>query len=180
MADGYLEIVPGTGPIETKEKFGDIQLHVEWAAPDPPVGEGQDRGNSGIFLMGQFEVQVLDSLQGRHLRRRPGRGDLRPVSAAVQRLPPARRVADLRHRLPPPAVRPAGKLLEPARVTVFHNGILVQNNEEPLGPTSWLEPTAVRSDRRPRPDRAPGPRPSRPVPQHLAPRAPRATRADGR
>ncbi len=58
-----LETVPGAGMIETKAKFGDIQLHVEWAAPDPPHGVGQDRGNSGVFLMGQFELQVLDSYQ---------------------------------------------------------------------------------------------------------------------
>ena len=57
----HFEVAPGTGGIETKEKFGDIQLHVEWSAPNPPHGKGQDRGNSGIFLMGQFEIQVLDS-----------------------------------------------------------------------------------------------------------------------
>ena len=47
-----MEVAPGTGPIQTKGKFGDVQLHVEWASPNPPVGKGQDRGNSGIFLMG--------------------------------------------------------------------------------------------------------------------------------
>ena len=61
VKDGYIETAPGAGPIETKGKFGDIQLHVEWAAPNPPLGKGQDRGNSGIFLMGRFEIQVLDS-----------------------------------------------------------------------------------------------------------------------
>src|ERR1700730_4461738 len=49
VADGYMETAPGAGQIETKEKFGDIQLHVEWAAPSPPHGSGQDRGNSGVF-----------------------------------------------------------------------------------------------------------------------------------
>jgi hypothetical protein len=61
LKDGFLEVVPGTGPIQTRGKFGDVQLHVEWASPDPPSGTGQDPGNSGIFLMGQFELQVLDS-----------------------------------------------------------------------------------------------------------------------
>ena len=61
--DGFMEIAPDTGPIETKAKFGDVQLHVEWASPSPPGGKGQDRGNSGIFLMGLYELQVLDSYQ---------------------------------------------------------------------------------------------------------------------
>ena len=136
VKDGVLEVVPGAGPIETKGKFGDIQLHVEWAAPDPPDGVGQDRGNSGDLPDGPVRDPGARLLQGRHLRRRPGRGDLRPVSPAVQRLAPARRVADLRHRLPPAPVRrrrqaPASRRGSP----LFHNGILVQNNEEPWGPT---------------------------------------------
>src|SRR5947209_6788770 len=49
VADGYMETAPGAGPIESKGKFGDIQLHLEWAAPNPPAGVGQDRGNSGVF-----------------------------------------------------------------------------------------------------------------------------------
>src|SRR5690606_1134903 len=61
MADGVLEVVPGAGGIETKARFGDVQLHVEWMAPVPAEGNGQNRGNSGIFLMGRYEVQVLDS-----------------------------------------------------------------------------------------------------------------------
>ena len=54
VSDGFMEVAPGTGPIETKAKFGDVQLHVEWAAPTPATGKGQDRGNSGIFLMGHI------------------------------------------------------------------------------------------------------------------------------
>ncbi len=61
IVDGTLQTVPGAGRIETRREFGDIQLHVEWSAPSPPHGKGQDRGNSGVFLMGEFEVQVLDS-----------------------------------------------------------------------------------------------------------------------
>jgi len=56
----YMEVAPGAGSIRTKQGFGDVQLHVEWAAPSPAEGEGQDRGNSGVFLMDQYEVQVLD------------------------------------------------------------------------------------------------------------------------
>ena len=59
----YMEIVPGTGALECKESFGDVFLHVEWASPDEPDRKGQDRGNSGIFFMNQYEMQVLDSYQ---------------------------------------------------------------------------------------------------------------------
>ena len=61
VADGVLEIVPDSGEIQTRRAFGDVQLHLEWRAPDPPAGKGQDRGNSGIFLMGLYELQILDS-----------------------------------------------------------------------------------------------------------------------
>src|SRR5690349_22275121 len=60
LADGSME-VNGTGSIRTKEEFGDVQLHVEWAAPSEVKGEGQGRGNSGVYLMGRYEIQVLDS-----------------------------------------------------------------------------------------------------------------------
>ncbi|MFM1803082.1 MAG: hypothetical protein RJA81_2434, partial [Planctomycetota bacterium] len=63
VKDGYMEVRPGTGAIQTKAGFGDVQLHLEWASPNPAVGQGQDRGNSGVFFLGQFEVQVLDSYQ---------------------------------------------------------------------------------------------------------------------
>ena len=58
-----MEIVPGTGEIQVKARFGDVQLHLEWAAPTPAVGVGQDRGNSGIFFMGLYELQILDSFR---------------------------------------------------------------------------------------------------------------------
>ena len=61
VANGELAIVPGSGEIQTKASFGDVQLHIEWAAPEPPTGNGQDRGNSGIFFMGLYELQILDS-----------------------------------------------------------------------------------------------------------------------
>ena len=63
VQDGAMLIPPKSGPIQTREKFGDVQLHVEWMVPVlPPARKGQDRGNSGIFLQGLYEVQVLDTL----------------------------------------------------------------------------------------------------------------------
>jgi hypothetical protein len=139
VRDGYFETFPGTGPIETKARFGDLQLHVEWAAPDPPTGSGQDRGNSGIFLMNQFEIQVLDSYKAdTYADGQAGAiyGQYPPAFNASR--PPGHwQTFDVAFRRP--RFDASGKLLEPARVTVFQNGILVQNNEEPFGPTSWLK-----------------------------------------
>src|SRR5215470_9443618 len=59
VENGYMEVVPKTGDMQTKEGFGDCQLHVEFREPSPPKGEDQDRGNSGVFLMGEYEIQVL-------------------------------------------------------------------------------------------------------------------------
>jgi len=66
VANGAFEVVKGTGGIETNDSFGDCQLHIEWTAPSPAVGEGQGRGNSGVFFGGgRYEVQVLDSYQSK-------------------------------------------------------------------------------------------------------------------
>src|SRR3954447_12333757 len=63
VENGFLAIVPGTGRLVTKEKFGDCQLHVEWMVPPQATGAGQSRGNSGIELMGRYEIQVLESFE---------------------------------------------------------------------------------------------------------------------
>ena len=151
VGDGFFEVAPGKGAIETKAKFGDVQLHVEWASPNPPVGKGQDRGNSGIFLMGQFEVQVLDSYHAdTYADGQAGAlyGQFPPLANATR--PPgewqAYDIAFRRARFDRD-----GKLVEPARLTVFLNGILVQNNEELWGGTNWLEsaPYEYQRDRGP-------------------------------
>jgi hypothetical protein len=151
LADGALEIVPGAGAIATKRRFGDMQLHVEWAAPSPPVGRGQDRGNSGVFLMDQFEIQVLDSYQSdTYADGQAGAiyGEFPPLFNASR---PAGQWQSYDVAFRRPRFDAQGALLEPARVTLFHNGILVQNNEELFGPTSWLQwlPYEDRGDRGP-------------------------------
>jgi hypothetical protein len=139
VSNGEMQTVPGAGMIETKQAFGDIQLHLEWAAPSPAVGKGQDRGNSGVFLMGQFEIQVLDSYQAEtYADGQAGAiyGQYPPLFNASR--PPGQwQTYDIAFRRP--RFDDKGELLEPARITVFHDGILIQNNEEPFGPTSWLK-----------------------------------------
>jgi hypothetical protein len=140
LTQGYMEIAPGSGPIVTKAKFGDIQLHVEWASPNPPGGKGQDRGNSGIFLMGLFELQVLDSYQAEtYADGQAGAiyGQYPPLGNA-SRPPGEWQTYDIAFRRP--RFDKDGKLTDGARITLMHNGILVQNNEELWGGTNWLEP----------------------------------------
>lgn len=137
MADGYFEVVAKTGAIRTKQAFGDCQLHVEWATPDPPHGEDQDRGNSGIFfLMGLYEVQVLDSYQNKTYpdgQAASVYGQYPPLVNASR--PPGQwQTYDIIFR--GPRFDKNGKVLQPAYVTVLHNGVLVQDHVALMGPTA--------------------------------------------
>jgi hypothetical protein len=139
VADGFMGVSPGAGAIRTRSAFGDIQLHVEWASPSPAGGTGQNRGNSGVFLMGVYELQVLDSyLAETYADGQAGAiyGQFPPLANA-SRPPGEWQTFDVAFRRP--RFDSSGKLLEPARVTLVHNGILVQNNEELLGQTNWLK-----------------------------------------
>jgi len=133
---GYLEVVPQSGYLHTKDSFGDCQLHVEFSEPVPPHGEGQARGNSGVFLMGQYEIQVLDSYQNKtYADGQAGAvyGQYPPLVNAAR--PPGQwQSYDIVFH--GPRFDATGKLLRPARVIVFHNGVLVQDNVELTGPTA--------------------------------------------
>jgi len=136
VENGYFEVVKKTGGIETKQAFGDCQLHVEWQAPAPPRGEGQDRGNSGVFLMGKYEVQVLDSHQSRTYPDGQAAalyGQYPPLVNA-SRPPGEWQVYDVVFEAP--RFDDGGQLVKKARVTVFHNGVVVQNASELTGPTT--------------------------------------------
>ena len=101
-----MEVVKGTGAIETRQGFGDVQLHIEWMAPTPPTGESQGRGNSGVFFAGsRYEVQVLDSYENKTYPDGQAGAALRPVPAARERVPAAGGVAGLRHRVRGAALR---------------------------------------------------------------------------
>lgn len=145
------EIVPGSGGIFTAAKFGDVQLHVEWMTPAPARGVGQDRGNSGIFLMGRYEVQVLDSWESETYADGQAAalyGQHPPMVNAS--LPPGTwQSYDIIFRRP--RFDAAGKVTAPARVTVLHNGVLVHQNVALLGPTTHMvrTPYTVHEDRLP-------------------------------
>ena len=136
VENGYFEVVPKTGDIRTVKGFGDCQLHVEWMAPSPAKGEGQDRGNSGVFLMGLYEVQVLDCYGNRTYADGMTAaiyGQYPPLVNACR--PPGEwQTYDIVfHR---PRFAKDGKVAAPARMTVFHNGILVHECDVLTGPTA--------------------------------------------
>jgi len=133
---GYAEVVKDAGDIETTQPFGDCQLHVEWATPSPGAGEDQHRGNSGVFLMGQYEVQVLDSYQNAtYPDGQAGAlyGQYPPLVNATR--PPGQwQTYDIVFH--GPRFDASGKVLRPARVTVLQNGVLIQDDTELTGPSA--------------------------------------------
>jgi hypothetical protein len=136
VQDGYMEIVHGTGDLVSRDKFGDCQLHVEWQEPEGIQGESQERGNSGVYLMSRYEIQVLDNYH-----------------AATY----ADGMAGAIYGQWPPLVNPSRKPGEwqsydvvfegprfdgdtvprPAYETLFFNGVLVQNHQALNGPTEY-------------------------------------------
>ncbi len=148
---GYIEVVAKTGSIRTKKAFGDCQLHVEWAAPTVVSGKGQGRGNSGVFLMNTYEVQVLDSYENKtYADGMAGAiyGQYPPLVNACRK-PGEWQSYDIIFRRP--RFDGEGKVVAPARTTVFHNGILIHDNAELIGPTTHK----IRTPYMPHPDRLP-------------------------
>jgi hypothetical protein len=136
VENGYMEVARGTGELLTKQAFGDCHLHVEWSTPLPATGEGQGRGNSGIFLMGLYEVQVLDSYQNKTYPDGQAAAiyGQHPPLVNASRPPGQWQTYDIIFRRP--RFGPDGKVTEPARFTLLHNGVLAHNNVELTGPTA--------------------------------------------
>ncbi|MGC8668505.1 MAG: 3-keto-disaccharide hydrolase [Chthonomonadales bacterium] len=134
VENGYMEVVPGTGDIETKEHFGDCQLHLEWAAPTVIKGESQGRGNSGVFLMGRYEIQVLDCYDNPTYPDGTTAaiyGQYPPLVNACRK-PGEWQTYDIIWEAP----RFEGdRVVREARVTVLHNGVVVHHATSLLGPT---------------------------------------------
>ncbi|HUQ09461.1 MAG TPA: DUF1080 domain-containing protein [Steroidobacteraceae bacterium] len=139
VANGELVVKPGTGDIQTKEKFGDVQLHVEWTDPKlPPDKVNQDRGNSGIFLQDIYEVQVLDNFENPTYVNGMVGSIYKQFPPLVNATQPAEtwNVYDIIFTAP--RFNADGSLASPARLTVLLNGILVQNNSVLKGGTTYI------------------------------------------
>lgn len=136
VENGAMRVTP-TGDIRTKKAFGDCQLHLEWAAPAEVKDDSQGRGNSGLFLMGQVEVQILDCYN--NVTYADGSAGsvygVNPPMANVLRPPGEFQVYDIVFRRP---IYEGGKVLDPGYVTVFVNGVLVQDHTVLEGPTGHM------------------------------------------
>jgi hypothetical protein len=130
----------GEGPIQTKQKFGDCQLHIEWSSPKPAHGQGQNRGNSGIFLMGIYEIQVLDSYQSKTYFDGQAGGIYKQTPPLVNAMrPPGEwNVYDIIWAAP--RFAKDGSLQTPATITALHNGLLILNHFTLLGDTPYHRP----------------------------------------
>jgi hypothetical protein len=134
VRDGAMECVPKSGYIRTKQKFGDCKVHVEWAAPSKVEGESQGRGNSGIFLPGGVEIQVLDNYNN------PTYADggacsmygISPPLANALRPPGEFQQIDITYRRP---IYDGDKCVDPGYVTVYYNGVLMQDKVQLEGPS---------------------------------------------
>jgi hypothetical protein len=138
LSDGILTVKPGSGNIYTKRNFGDCQLHIEWRTPEMVSGEGQGRGNSGIFLQNLYEVQVLDSYHNRTYSNGQA-GALYKQSIPLvnaSKKPGEWQTYDIIFMAP--RFSGSGMILIPGRITVLHNGILIQNNVEIHGTTEYI------------------------------------------
>ncbi len=138
VESGYVEVVPSSGDISTKEKFGDCQLHVEWAAPAEVRGNSQARGNSGVLLMGRYEIQVLDSYNNpTYADGQAGAiyGQWPPLANPVRK-PGEWQSYDIVFEAPK---FEGEKLVKPAYFTVFLNGVLLQNHQASMGPMVYRQ-----------------------------------------
>jgi len=132
-----MQVLPGSGPIKTKKSFGDCQLHVEWASPSVVKGEGQGRGNSGIFLQGLYEIQVLDSYESRTYANGQASAIYKQAIPLVNACKPPGEWQSYDIIYTAPRFNTEGRKVSNAKVTVLHNGILTLNNFEIWGSTQY-------------------------------------------
>jgi hypothetical protein len=135
---GVLTVKPGTGDIKSKKSFEDCHLHLEWRSPLIVKGEGQGRGNSGIFLQSRYEIQILDNYNNETYYNGQ-------AGSVYKQHPPLYNACsktgewntyDIIYKAPKFDL--FGNLLESARITVIHNGIVIQNNTEIFGTTEYI------------------------------------------
>jgi hypothetical protein len=154
VVDGALECVKKAGYIQTKQKFGSCQVHLEWASPAKVEGDGQGRGNSGVFLMSYYEVQILDNYENTtYADGQAGAlyGRKKPLVNVCRKPGEWQSYDIIFHR---PLFDTAGKITRRATFTVLHNGVLIQDHTILSGGTGWNGPHAA-SEYQAHPDKLP-------------------------
>ncbi len=138
VEDGCVTVKKGEGVIKTKRVFEDCQLHIEWRSPAEVAGESQGRGNSGVFLQGIYEVQVLDNYNNRTYRNGQAGSVYKqhPPLVNACKAPGEWQTYDIIYTAP--RFNKDGTYFTPPKITVLHNGVLVQNNVEVRGPTVYI------------------------------------------
>lgn len=138
LENGIMTVVGGTGEIHTKQGFGDCQLHIEWRTPAEVKGDGQGRGNSGIFFMGRYELQILDSYNNRTYSNGQAASIYKQLPPLVNasRGPGEWQTYDVIFIAP--RFYEDGSVKSQAQITVLHNGVLVQNHAVLLGGTQYI------------------------------------------
>lgn len=139
VSDGAMTVKPRTGGIRTKRDFGDFQLHIEWRTPSKVEGDGQGRGNSGIFLQNRYELQVLDSYNNRTYSNGQAGSIYKQHMPLVNASRPPGEWQSYDVIYTAPRFNADGIRTAPARVTVLHNGVLIQHNTAILGTTEFRQ-----------------------------------------
>lgn len=138
VKDGYIEVTPGGGNMETIEAYGDVQLHIEWLSPVDTIKRGQLYSNSGVFFMGLYEVQVLNSYGNETYANGQAGSVYKQSPPAVNASRPAGEWQVYDIIFTAPRFDAAGIVTEKATLTVIHNGVVIQNNFECEGPTFYI------------------------------------------
>lgn len=135
---GVLTVKPGTGGIKTNQAFGDVQIHLEWRSPSKVESEGQGRGNSGVYIMNKYELQILDSYNNKTYTNGQAASIYKQSPPLVNATKPPGEWNTYDIIFMAPRFNEDGMLTSPARITAFHNGVLVQNNFVLRGPTEYI------------------------------------------
>jgi hypothetical protein len=138
VENSYMESSPRSGGIRTRGKWADFQLHVEWAAPNPPRGSGQGRGNSGVLINGMYEVQVLDSYQAKTYPDGQAAAIYGQVPPLVNASKPPGEWQSYDIIFESPRWNEKGELVKQAALTVLHNGVVVHHRYELTGATDGI------------------------------------------
>lgn len=138
VADGAMTVVKGAGDVKTKQVFGDIQLHIEWRTPSKVEGDGQGRGNSGIFFCEKYELQILDSYNNRTYSNGQAGSIYKQSMPMVNASNPPGEWQTYDVVFITPKFNQDGSLNSPGHITVFHNGVLVHHNTEIKGTTEYI------------------------------------------
>ncbi len=135
---GAMVVKPGSGAIETKQAFGDMQLHIEWLSPEDPGKKDQFYSNSGIFFMGLYEIQVLNSYENETYANGQAGSLYKQHIPLVNASKPPGEWQSYDIIFTAPKFDANNTLVSPAYVTAFHNNVLIQNHAELLGPCVYI------------------------------------------